>query len=63
LHVLTALEDTLAFLSWVCFDTCKLEIQDGALRLGLGSFGSNADIDIIGVDNSIKFDKRTFGQI
>ena len=62
LHVLTALDDTLTFLSWICFDTCKLEIQAGALRLGLGSFGSTADIDIIGIDNNIRFDKRTFGQ-
>jgi len=62
-HVLTALDDTLTFLSWVCFDTCKLGIQDGALRLGLGSYGNTADIDIISIDNNIKFDKRTFGQI
>jgi hypothetical protein len=61
-HVLTALEDTLVFLSWLCFDICKLKVQDGALRLGLGSYGSTADIDIIGIDNNIKFDKRTFGQ-
>jgi hypothetical protein len=61
-HVLTALEDTLKFLSWVCFDICQLEIQDGALNLGLGSYGSTADIDIIGFENNIQFDKRTFGQ-
>lgn len=61
-HVLTALEDTLKFLSWVCFDICQLEIQDGALKLGLGTFGSTADIDIIGFENNIQFDKRTFGQ-
>lgn len=61
-HVLTALEDTLIFISWVCFDICKLGIQDGALKLGFGSYGSTADIDIIGYDYGIKFDKRTFGQ-
>jgi hypothetical protein len=61
-HVLTALEDTLTFISWVCFDICELEIQDGALKLGLGSYGSTADIDVIGNDYEIKFDKRTFGQ-
>jgi len=61
-HVLTALEDTLTFISWVCFDICKLEIQDGALKLGFGSYGSTADIDVIGNDYEIKFDKRTFGQ-
>jgi len=60
-HVLTALEDALTFLSWVCFDICKLETQDGAFRLGLGSYGSTADIDIIGEENQITFDKRTFG--
>lgn len=51
LHVLTALEDALAFLSWVCFDICKLEIQDGAFRLGLGSYGSTVHIDIIEIEN------------
>jgi hypothetical protein len=61
-HVLTALEDTLIFISWVCFDICKLEIQEGALKLGFGSFGSTADIDVIGNDYEIKFDKRTFGK-
>lgn len=61
-HVLTALEDTLVFLSWVCFDICKLDIQDGALRLGFGSYGSTADIDIIGSNYNINFDKRSFGQ-
>lgn len=60
-HVLSALEDALTFLSWVCFDICKLETQDGAFRLGLGSYGSTADIDIIGEENQIKFDKRTLG--
>jgi len=62
LHVLTALEDALTFLSWVCFDICKLEIQDGASRLGLGSSSSTAHIDIIGIENKINFDKRTFGK-
>lgn len=61
-HVLSALEDALTFLSWVCFDICKLKIQDGAFRLGLGSYGSTADIDIIEIENKIKFDKRTFGK-
>jgi hypothetical protein len=61
-QVLTALEDTLIFISWVCFDICKLEIKDGALKLGFGSYGSTADIDIIGNHYEIKFDKRTFGQ-
>ena len=61
-HVLLALEDCLKFLSWVCFDNCKLDIQDGALRLGLGSYGSTSDIDAIGHDYKIKFDKRTFGK-
>lgn len=61
-HVLTALEDTLTFISWVCFDICKLEIQDGAFMLGLGVYGSTADIDVISNDYEIKFDKRTFGQ-
>jgi len=61
-NVLTALEDTLAFLSWVCFDICELEIQDGAFRLGLGSISSTADIDFIGSKLNIKLDKRTFGK-
>lgn len=61
-HVLTALEDTLTFLSWVCFDICKLETKDGAFRLGVGSYGSTVDIDIIGEENHIPFDKRTFGK-
>lgn len=62
IQVLTALKDTLEFLSWVCFDICKLEIKDGSLRLGLDSYGNNADIDIIGESSNIHFDKRTFGQ-
>ncbi|MBL7765387.1 MAG: hypothetical protein JNJ58_04805 [Chitinophagaceae bacterium] len=62
-HVLTALEDTLIFISWVCFDICKLDIQDGALRLGFGSYGSTGDIDFIGENYEIKFDRRTFGQL
>jgi hypothetical protein len=61
-HVLIALDDTLTFISWVCFDVCKLTLQDGALRLGLGSYGSTGDIDIVGIENKIQFDKRTFGQ-
>lgn len=62
-HVLTALQDAMIFLSWVCFDICKLEIQEGAYRLGLGSYGSNGDIDIIGIKHNIKFDQRTFGKV
>lgn len=61
-HVITALEDTLRFLSWVCFDICQLEIQEGAFKLGFGSYGRTADIDVIGFENNIQFDKRTFGQ-
>ncbi len=61
-HALTAVQDTLAFISLVCFDICKFEIKEGASKLGLGSYGSTADIDIIGNDYGIKFDKRTFGQ-
>ena len=62
-HALTAVQDTLAFISFVCFDICKFEIEEGALKLGLGSFGSTADIDIIGSEHKITFDKRSFGQI
>jgi hypothetical protein len=61
-HVLIALEDTLNFISWVCFDVCNLEIQNGALNLGFGSYGSTADLDIIGENCKINFDKRSFGQ-
>lgn len=61
MHVLTALEDTLKFLSWICFDICKMQIEDGAFRLGLNSYGSTSDIDIIGIKYNINFDKRTFG--
>jgi hypothetical protein len=61
-HILTALQDTLAFLSWVCYDNCGLEIKDGALKLGFNSYGSTADIDIIEAGCKIKFDKRTFGR-
>lgn len=32
-NVLTALQDTLAFLSWVCFDICQLNIQEGAFKI------------------------------
>lgn len=60
-HTLAALEDTLNFISWVCYDICKLEIKDGALRLGLGSYGSTSDLNIIELEQKIQFDKRTFG--
>ena len=50
---MTALEDALTFLSWVCFDICKLEIQEEASRLGLGSYSSTADIDIIGIEKKL----------
>lgn len=61
-HVLYALEDTLAFISWVCFDTCKLGISEGTLKLGLNSYGATSDIDIIEAEYSKKFDKRSFGK-
>lgn len=60
-HVLTALQDTLQFVSWICFDICKFGLQEGALRVGLNSYGSTADLDIIEVEQQRKFDKRSFG--
>ncbi|MFN8358772.1 MAG: hypothetical protein U0264_02555 [Candidatus Kapaibacterium sp.] len=62
LQVLTALDDTLNFISWVCFDICQFDIVDGSFLLGLGTNTQNADLDIIGYEHKIKFDQRTFGQ-
>jgi hypothetical protein len=62
-HTLSALGDALAFISWVCFDICGFEIEDGALLLGVGSYGSTGDIDVIEMDKNIKFDKRSFGRV
>ena len=62
-HALTALEDTLSFVSWVCFDICKLKIDDGSLMLGLGSRSRTSDLTYLGEKYKIKFDQRTFGEI
>lgn len=60
-HTLFALEDTLSFISWICFDICKLSIQRGALYLGLGSISKTSDLEILGKETGIKFDTRSFG--
>lgn len=62
-HVLTALEDTLTFISWICFDICKLKIQQGALDLGYGSYSNMGMLSILGLENKIKFDERSFGKV
>lgn len=56
-----ALQDTLAFLSWMVFDICEFPIQEGAFVLGFNSYGSTADIDFVAAITKIKFDERTFG--
>jgi hypothetical protein len=61
-NCLDAIEDTLAFLGWVCFDICGFAISDGALKIGFNSFGSTADIDIVGVEYSRVFDLRPLGR-
>jgi hypothetical protein len=60
-HTLTALEDVLSFVSSVCFDICELNVKDGSMMLGIGSCSSTGDIDILGHENQIKFDHRSFG--
>lgn len=60
-HVLNALQDSLAFLSWVSFEVCGFEIEAGAFKLGFGSYSSPGDIYLIEEDHGIVFDKRTFG--
>jgi hypothetical protein len=60
-HSLTALQDALEFISWICFDICQFTIQEGALKLGLNSYGSTSDIYFIEADYNLKFDKRSFG--
>lgn len=60
--VLIALDDTLSFLSWICFDLCKYELQAGAFLIGNGAYRSTADIDILGSEYGISFDMRTFGR-
>ena len=61
LQVIDALEDTLAFISWICFDVCSLELKKGAMMLGLDSIQSQAAILEIGEMYSKSFDRRTFG--
>ena len=60
-HVLSALEDTLSFISWICYDICEFDIQEGAFKLGLDVIQSNGDIIVIGEENNKLFDRRTFG--
>lgn len=60
-HVITALDDTLNFISWVCFDICKFDIIDGSLRLGINSYGSCGDIIMLEGLYNLRFDKRSFG--
>jgi len=61
-QALRALQDTVAFLSWLCFDVCGLRIEEGAYALGLGSFGSTADLDFVSEENNLELDTRTFGR-
>ncbi|HPJ12963.1 MAG TPA: hypothetical protein PLV00_06220 [Caldisericia bacterium] len=60
-QVIDALEDTLAFISWICFDICKFSIKEGAMKLGLDSTESRAEILDIGELYSRSFDRRSFG--
>jgi hypothetical protein len=60
-QTVSALKDCLSFLSWIIFDICKFSVREGALKLGLNSFGSTGDIYTIESKLNIKFDKRTFG--
>lgn len=61
-HVLQALEDTLAFISFVCFDVCQLKIDEGTLMLGFGSYSATSDLNYIELEYNRKFDKRSFGK-
>lgn len=60
-QVIDALEDTLTFISWICFDICKFGIKEGAMKLGLDSTESRAEILDIGELYSRSFDRRSFG--
>lgn len=61
-HALTALEDTLSFLSWICFDVCNLDPLAGAFMIGCDSILNTSDIQAIGELCNIKFDMRTFAE-
>jgi hypothetical protein len=62
-HSLIALKDTLGFLSWICFDICKFKIEEGAMILGVNSYSSTGEIDIIASEYNLTFDTRTFGKL
>lgn len=60
-HAIFALQDTLNFMSWICFDTCGFDIREGAFKLGFNSFGSSGDLDILEEELGLMFDKRSLG--
>lgn len=60
-HALKAIQDTLAFLSYLCFDICQMEITEGACIIGYQACGYTDDIYFLENECKIKLDKRTFG--
>lgn len=60
-HVLWALEDTLSFLAWICYDICNMEIKEGAFLLGLNSISRTSSISILKVSYIKNLDVRTLG--
>ncbi|MFN8253749.1 MAG: hypothetical protein U0V75_17890 [Ferruginibacter sp.] len=62
LHVLTALDDALTFIAWICFDICKLKIKEGALMLGFGSCSWTGDITTLSLEYNLSLDQRSFGK-
>jgi hypothetical protein len=59
-HALEAIGDILAFVSWIVFDVCEHDIQDGSMRLGHGSRISSGDVILLGKEYG--FDTRSFGE-
>lgn len=59
-HALEAIGDILAFVSWIVFDVCEYDTQDGSMRLGHGSRISSGDVILLAEEYG--FDARSFGE-
>jgi len=58
-HAKDAIGNMLEFLSWIVFDTCQIELEDGSMRLGCGSRITPGDVLLFAEEYG--FDVRTFG--
>lgn len=59
-HSISAIGDIANFTSWILFDLCRFEIEDGCLTLGLDTYSSTGSMDKIW--NIKNFDRRVFAR-